>query len=213
MRICNAPDCRTKHYSRGYCSKHYQERRRLGLLPVNQPKGVAVVCKVDGCEKPVKCKELCTTHYSYWRRTGRLQRTEPYENELECSVQDCNRNRLGQGLCKMHLMRLRRTGSTERRIAEPLKPCSIPNCETLSHARGWCEKHYGRWRKGGLTEEVIRNGDLETKSIADILEDLEELLSFGVSDVEELWTRAGFKNEQHMRYHVSEKQRLRIWGS
>ena len=211
MKVCEIQDCERKYFARGFCQTHYQKMRRKGKLPQVQFSAEGIPCKVEGCEEPVRCKELCSRHYNYFRRTGKTHK-EAFEKELDCRVDGCTRKRRGLGLCNMHYNRFKRTGSTERQNREAKLECSIPNCTSVSHGRGWCEKHYSRWRKGALTEEVIQNGDADHKPLAHKLEDLEELISFGVTNIEELWTRAGFINEQQMMYHAPKelKERIRL---
>lgn len=211
MKVCTKANCGKVCYARDLCSAHYQQLRRKGELARAQTRAQGAICKVEECEEPVRCKELCSRHYNYFRRTGKTHK-EAFEKELDCSVDGCTRKRRGLGLCNMHYNRFKRTGSTERQNREAKLECSIPNCTTVSHGRGWCEKHYQRWRKGTLTEEVIQHGDADHKPLEHKLEDLEELISFGVTNIEELWTRAGFANEQQMMYHAPKelKERIRL---
>ena len=59
MKICSIEDCEKEYLAKGFCTKHYLEARRKGLL-LNQK-----ICLVVGCGKPVWCKEFCQKHY--WR--------------------------------------------------------------------------------------------------------------------------------------------------
>lgn len=85
--------------------------------------------------------------------------------------------------------------------------CEIPSCEGVPRSKGLCEKHYARKVRGTLTDEVLQNGE---KALADKLEDLEDLIQFGVTDLEELWSRAGFTNEQQMLRSVPKELKERI---
>lgn len=37
MRVCTIPDCKTVHIARGFCGKHYMDRKRAGLLQSKPP--------------------------------------------------------------------------------------------------------------------------------------------------------------------------------
>lgn len=209
MNRCSLDECENLAITRGYCSAHYQKLRRKGIITNIQPVKVSGSCLVEGCEKPVRAKQLCATHYNHFRRTGKIVR-DPYTYELDCLVDECTNKRRSNGFCTKHYARYRRTGQAEGAVRETLEFCKIPKCEVKTHARDFCERHYGRWRRGTLTEDILRNGDPINKPIAHMIEDLEELLSFGVQNIEELWSRAGFNNEQHMMYYISDHLKERV---
>ena len=80
MRKCKVDGCEGKHYSKGYCKRHYQQFKKYGedLLPPKEAK-----CSVDGCNNKHKAKGYCNKHYSQYKTYGRiLERTKFDSNEI-----------------------------------------------------------------------------------------------------------------------------------
>jgi hypothetical protein len=59
-----------RHYSGGYCRKHYQKLMRHGT-PDGSPR-VAGVCSVENCERKSHSKGMCKPHYDESRRKQRV---------------------------------------------------------------------------------------------------------------------------------------------
>ena len=194
MKKCSVKGCAAEHLARGFCNPHYLQLRRKGKLPPIQMSTEGVRCKVEWCEEPVRCKGLCSRHYNYLRRTGKTHKEINVKVSL-CKVEGCTRQSRSLELCVMHYNRYRRTKSTDRHTMVAGLECAVPYCEGVSRSKGLCEKHYARKVRGTLTDEVLQNGE---KALADKLEDLEDLIQFGVTDLDELWTRAGFTNKEQM---------------
>lgn len=67
-RTCAADECDRPVYCRGYCTKHYQQLRKSGALPIVQPhrehRSRPPECVRDECSRPVQARELCSHHYA-----------------------------------------------------------------------------------------------------------------------------------------------------
>lgn len=57
-RICSVKGCGKKHYSRGWCQKHYYSNRDVPQ------------CAIAGCGKRSLAKGWCGAHYARWLRHG-----------------------------------------------------------------------------------------------------------------------------------------------
>lgn len=90
-----------------------------------------LLCKIDGCGKPVKSRGMCTPHYlKWWRNFLAPKDTRP------CSIDGCGGPLLARGLCRKHY--------------EASRPqCLVPACEKPLKAHGLCSGHYKRFRKYG----------------------------------------------------------------
>lgn len=70
MRICEVPECGMKHVARGYCSKHYAQRKQAGEFLDTRPKG-RVGCLAQDCDvKKHHSKGYCQKHYSLFCKWG-----------------------------------------------------------------------------------------------------------------------------------------------
>ena len=68
MNICKVKDCNNKHYSKGYCNKHYQQFRKYGedlLQPKEQ-----TLCSVKNCNEKHYAKNYCKRHYDIFNFKG-----------------------------------------------------------------------------------------------------------------------------------------------
>lgn len=64
---CTVEGCESKHFSRGFCNKHYRRERNYGSLYKD-----AVKCKIDDCNRPMCGLGLCQLHYERFRRIGSI---------------------------------------------------------------------------------------------------------------------------------------------
>ena len=70
VRLCTVEGCETRHYAKGFCTKHYYaDKRRQENKPERQP-AAGLVCGVEDCEKARKSKGLCQMHYFRERRSA-----------------------------------------------------------------------------------------------------------------------------------------------
>ena len=149
-RTCSVDACEEPQVARGYCSKHYQHLRRLGLLPILARPQRCTECDVDGCGRPVRTDPWCNMHYKRWLKTGSVGSARPLKGlGLACSVDDCGSPALARGLCNKHYCRLTRRGSLDLPPAVGPVACAVAGCDRSACVRGWCSMHYKRWQKRG----------------------------------------------------------------
>lgn len=55
--LCIIDGCREKHFSKGMCTKHYQQKRKGTLGKARK------ICSVDGCSEKHQGKGMCKKHY------------------------------------------------------------------------------------------------------------------------------------------------------
>jgi hypothetical protein len=114
-RICIIDGCESRHYSKGYCVKHYQRVRTHGD-PYKEPTRLPVTpCIIDGCEKPALTlnRTLCTTHYSRHKKGMDLHAPVRLVRPArgKCQIDGCTRGDCGpSGYCLMHKLRIERNG-------------------------------------------------------------------------------------------------------
>ena len=76
---CKVEDCNNKHYSLGYCKKHYMQFKRRGYILEGKDKR----CKVEGCNNKHYGHGYCEKHLKQLKRTGKiLDRTMQTPNEI-----------------------------------------------------------------------------------------------------------------------------------
>lgn len=143
--ICCAFDCDRAVIARGYCTKHYQQQRTLGMavLPPRRRRG----CSVAGCDLPARGRGLCNAHHKRFTLTGDVQANVPIQRQSRgrtesCGVDGCDRTYAADGLCMAHYM---------ERFEAQLKsePCTIIGCSRPLQRRNFCAAHYWRWRTYG----------------------------------------------------------------
>lgn len=71
MSACGEPACERPAVARGFCKKHYRQRRADGRLALLER--VTPPCSIDGCERPSRRRGWCHTHYERWRKHGRTE--------------------------------------------------------------------------------------------------------------------------------------------
>lgn len=68
-KICSVLDCWGKHWSKGYCRKHYNrvvKHGRTDRYEIQKP-----ICKIDGCELVGSIVGLCKKHYDIERHKNK----------------------------------------------------------------------------------------------------------------------------------------------
>lgn len=154
-RTCDVPGCGRGHYSKGYCSPHYQRWRKSGdpgpagvmlISVVNGPRA----CSVEGCDRPYLARSYCSPHWQRWKKTGDPGPTDVRQQDARCSVVGCGRPHYGHGYCNAHWRRWRRGGGPgQAQIKTQRQFCSVDGCKDPHSAQGYCSSHYARWRRTG----------------------------------------------------------------
>lgn len=113
------------------------------------------ICKVEGCDRPVKVKKesLCGLHYARFRRHGDPLAWKRPKRQV-CSVDECDHRAAAKGLCDMHYRRVRRYGTTDK----PERPtvCVLDYCDRPVQGYGLCDMHYRRYKSGTDGEKRCR---------------------------------------------------------
>ena len=71
------------------------------------------ICKVQGCDSPVRGRGYCSKHYQRWRTHGDPTKVLPPRGrhvKPTCSVDDCDREALARELCGLHYQRWTKFG-------------------------------------------------------------------------------------------------------
>jgi hypothetical protein len=63
--------------AKGYCHGHYQRLLRTGTVGESPLNNTALICSVEGCERPHKARGFCQTHYKRVLATGDPRPDEP----------------------------------------------------------------------------------------------------------------------------------------
>ena len=149
------------------------------------------VCKIIACEDEVKVRGYCRPHYKQAMKNGTIKATRLKGVDRYCTFEGCSKPHKGRGYCRGHLAQLTR--------GKELAGCDGPH-----KAKDLCVVHYGRLCRGTLY------GSTKQEQLNNAVEDCMELLSFGVSDIDELWQRAGFVSLNAMRNNLSEEQWAKV---
>lgn len=103
--ICKVDGCSRKRQARGYCSRHYSEFHRSGVLIVKQKQVSHTGCSVSGCLESHHGKGFCERHYLQVRNCGRVllpHEEGSHKGKGQCIIRDCIKNRYSNGLCRKH---------------------------------------------------------------------------------------------------------------
>ena len=99
QRTCSEDGCEEEHLARGFCGKHYRERRAAGLLAL-KPKELRV-CSLDDCGERYQAEGYCAKHYNRFVKYG-----DPYGGRQSrdglCVIEDCGEPKYGRGWCCHH---------------------------------------------------------------------------------------------------------------
>ena len=68
MRVCSIEGCERKHYAKGLCSKHYQEKTK------KKERKKRGICSIDGCGNKHSAKGLCKKHYDSFMKDDKNRR-------------------------------------------------------------------------------------------------------------------------------------------
>lgn len=159
-RICSVPDCNTRIYAKGLCSKHYNRKRLRGTTDDPPKKGWGP-CKVEGCDRPSIARHMCTLHYGRWKRSGRPGPAELIYSPraAECSIGGCGEEVYAKGWCWRHYENNRRRGNPltdgpgrKWRLGESKwegKTCAADGCDRPAKTSGYCTMHYDRLKRLG----------------------------------------------------------------
>ena len=103
QKACRLESCRSRHYAKGYCKKHYTQVLRHGRLTPERERGVIRICKAPGCSETDTIRYYCRKHARQIRVHGRLtpEREHNMNNE-GCSVDGCGGSHRAKGLCAKH---------------------------------------------------------------------------------------------------------------
>jgi len=74
-RLCSIEECESKHFSNGYCNKHYCRWRTHGdplkvIAPQEHKKRAKRVCSLPDCDSQYKSNGYCSKHYERWKANG-----------------------------------------------------------------------------------------------------------------------------------------------
>ena len=153
MKKCSVEGCDGKHYSLGFCNKHYKQYKKYGEVKEDRPE----ICSVEGCEEKHHALGFCNKHYMQIRNHGRIIDDDiNKQKNLKCSIEGCNEKHCAKGFCKKHYDRWQKTGSALPK--EKIKKiCSYEGCEKEQYCKGFCENHDRLYKKYGQIPERIRN--------------------------------------------------------
>ena len=91
-----------KRIGRRFCGLSCQMKwhRQSGCYTPERVKASRGICKIDGCDNPVKAKGFCSVHAMREWRHG--DANTPIRTTVPCTIQGCLENGGYHGLCKRH---------------------------------------------------------------------------------------------------------------
>lgn len=141
LRVCSIPECNSKHWAKGLCTKHYSRSRSKKKTTGRSPRSQRG-CSVPECGSEHCSRGLCSRHYARVKSADCLDMFPPTRGgRVGCSESDCTEKHYGRGLCRRHWEMARRRGtvsqhpssdeyfdptSTRRRLAEALQASHQP---------------------------------------------------------------------------------------
>lgn len=69
-KTCLSSGCSSPVFARGFCNKHYQGKRRDGLLEIRPRRSPETSCLVHNCQRAMSSAGLCKLHYGRLLRSG-----------------------------------------------------------------------------------------------------------------------------------------------
>lgn len=145
------------------------------------------ICKVEGCNNPIRAKGLCNKHWQRQRKYGDSSVVILKPLPKKCEVPGCDNKPKarwsGKALCNKHYLRIWSYGSVEERehAFSQWSLCSVEGCDKPARSPGgkMCEMHYYRVRRTGSTEiDTERKGYTLTSHGYISVYDKEHPLSF-----------------------------------
>lgn len=73
MRPCDFQGCTKKHYSKGFCVAHYNQKYiyKIALRSLHsRPSKEQPICTVNSCTRPQNAKGYCHYHYQQYLKNG-----------------------------------------------------------------------------------------------------------------------------------------------
>jgi hypothetical protein len=104
---CSAVGCANKHWSAGYCRKHFVRWKRHG-----DPSYVEIVfdhpehCTFPECSRPYASRGYCSAHYARLYNSGSADTLPEHllEKPIRCAVDGCGKvTRTRHGFCPIHI--------------------------------------------------------------------------------------------------------------
>ncbi len=106
-KICKVDGCDTKHFCKGYCSKHHYQFKIHGrIMDDEYEKLKNRTCSVGGCGKKYFGKGYCNGHFLQIWKYGKITNNKLRERHLpdspECIVKGCEGKHRTKGYCNKH---------------------------------------------------------------------------------------------------------------
>lgn len=147
LKTCYAPSCKEKSYSKGLCSRHYNNVRNGVVSPNRDSFGDKVNCKaVAPCQNEATLQGYCRLHYERVKTNGSENVKEIYDT---CPVPECGRRKfISSRICKRCNQFRWRFSLTVERVIELFQPenrvCSNQGCRSatdlhLDHDHSCCK--------------------------------------------------------------------------
>ena len=116
------------------------------------------LCKIQGCEKPIRSRGWCQAHYTRWKNHGDPLAKRVANAPISITVDGKTYKSLSD-IAREHnkshstLLNRYKAGWSDHEIVYGRKKiksvCKIDGCDKQHEARGWCVPHYKRWKKYG----------------------------------------------------------------
>ena len=158
---CTVADCGRKHYAKGFCSRHYRQKRRL-----EGPR-----CSVPGCDRKVYARGRCEGHDKAPTRTIRPVRANTRDRTLAWGrlylqrssvpvvAAEARRRQLSPGGLISDVIdqwaKALESGAWPR---NSLAPCAFPGCPRPLYVRGLCRTHHAQRERGQELTPILRSG-------------------------------------------------------
>jgi len=104
--MCIEVNCNLPAKSKGYCLKHYNNRRYSGAFSEKK-------CETELCERIGIINALCRPCYDKKRRATQSKEEKKRKYTGICMLEACNKPAFSKKLCQMHYSRLQRTGEVK----------------------------------------------------------------------------------------------------
>lgn len=142
MKECSINKCESKHYGKGYCSKHYWRLYRHGNTnKITFPE----ICSIKVCENKCHAKGYCDKHYAKFKKYGDplFLVLNVYHQPL-CVIYDCENKYYGNGYCEKHYQKWRKYGDPLKVSSVFNRKCDINGCNKKHFGKGYCQNHYSK---------------------------------------------------------------------